>query len=232
MTLSSDSRLLAALGMTVFFSALLLRAQMPLDANKVFAYDVTKPLHLKVGNTELVGGVSVTEISYDSPKGGRVPGYMVVPPGKDRFAGIVYMHWGQGNKGEFLSEAIEITHHGAIGIMIDAPYWRPEVPLPQPKNKYEAEPDGYIQMVIDLRRAVDVLVARKDVDPNRIGYVGHSLGATWGVPLAAVEKRIQVFVLMDGLPPDWDDDQLLRPGAVPIHAARRIRPGSGGDKTV
>jgi dienelactone hydrolase len=209
MTLTRYSRLLAALGMTIFFSALWLRAQTPLDANKVFAYDVTKPLNLKIGNTELSGGVSVIEISYDSPKGGRVPGYMVVPPSKDRFAGIVYMHWGQGNKGEFLSEAIEMAYHGAIGIMIDAPYWRPDVPLPEPKNKYQAERDGYIQMVIDLRRAVDVLMSRKDVDPNRIGYVGHSLGATWGVPLAAVEKRIQVFVLMGGLPkvpPDWDDD--------------------------
>jgi pimeloyl-ACP methyl ester carboxylesterase len=68
-------------------------------------------------------------------------------------------------------------------------------------------------MVLDLRRAVDVLMTRKDVDPNRIGYVGHSLGATWGVPLAATEKRIRIFVLMGGLPkvpPDWDDDSFFQ----------------------
>jgi cephalosporin-C deacetylase-like acetyl esterase len=64
----------------------------------------------------------------------------------------------------------------------------------------EAERDGYIQMVVDLRRAVDVLRTRKDVDPNRIGYVGHSLGRRGTGPLAAVEKRIRVFVLMGGLP--------------------------------
>ena len=68
-------------------------------------------------------------------------------------------------------------------------------------------------MVIDLRRAVDILVARKDVDPKRIGYVGHSLGATWGAPLAAAEKRIKVFVLVGGLPkvpPDWDDQSFFQ----------------------
>jgi hypothetical protein len=69
---------------------------------------------------------------------------------------------------------------GAIGIMIDAPYWRPDVPPPSKGKEAESERDNYIQMVVDLRCAVDVLVSRKDVDPNRIGYVGHSLGATWG----------------------------------------------------
>jgi len=185
------------------------------DASKVFAYDATKPLNLTIGKSETpTTGVTVFEISYDSAKGGRVPGYLVVPSGKQSFPAIVYMHWGQGNKGEFLSEAVEMAHSGAIGIMIDAPYWRPDVPPPAKGKEAESERDGYIQMVVDLRRAVDVLVARKDVDPDRIGYVGHSLGATWGAPLAAAEKRIKVFVLMGGglpkVPPDWDYDSFYQ----------------------
>jgi len=184
------------------------------DASKVFAYDATKPLNLTIGNSETpTGGVTVFEIAYDSPKAGRVPGYLVVPSGKGPFPAIVYMHWGQGNRGEFLSEAIEMAQRGAIGIMIDAPYWRADVPPPAKGNEAESERDQYIQMVVDLRRAVDLLVARKDVAPDRIGYVGHSLGATWGAPLAAAEKRIKVFVLMGGLPrvpPNWDDDSFYQ----------------------
>ena len=106
-----------------------------------------------------------------------------------------------------------MAHHGAISIMIDAPYWRPEVPLPAKGQEAESERNSYIQMVMDLRRAVDLLVARPDLDPGRIGYVGHSLGATWGAPLAAAEKRIKVFVLMGGLPkvpPDWNDDSFFQ----------------------
>ena len=189
------------------------RAQgtVPIDPAKVFAYDASKPLNYREGKTDtLRGGERVIEISYDSPKIGRVPGYLVVPAGKGPFAAIVYMHWGQGNKGEFLSEALDMAARGlAVGVTIDAPYWRPDVPAPAKGKEAESERDAYIQMVVDLRRAVDVLRTRKEVDPNRIGYVGHSLGATWGGPLAAVEKRIRVFVLMGGLPkvpPDWDDD--------------------------
>ncbi len=191
-------------------------AQRPVtaDAGKVFAYDATKPLNLTMGKSETPApDVTVFEVSYDSPKGGRVPGYLVVPSGKGPFPAIVYMHWGQGNKGEFLSEAVEMAQRGAIGIMIDAPYWRPDVPPPAKRKAAESERDGYIQMVVDLRRAVDVLVSRKDVDADRIGYVGHSLGATWGAPLAAAEKRIKVFVLMGGLPkvpPAWGDDSFYQ----------------------
>jgi hypothetical protein len=35
--------------------------------------------------------------------------------------------------------------------------------------------------VVDLRRGIDALRARSDVDSNRIAYVGHSSGAHWGV---------------------------------------------------
>jgi len=57
-----------------------------------------------------------------------------------------------------------------------------------------------VQTVIDLRRAVDVVLSRPGVDPKRIGFVGHSFGATWGGVLAGVEKRIKAYVLMAGLP--------------------------------
>lgn len=182
-----------------------------LNPEKIFSYDASKPLNYREAETQMLPGRErIIEISYDSAKIGRVPGYLVLPRGKGPFAAIIYMHWGQGNKGEFLSEAVDMAARGlAVSIMIDAPYWRPDVPRPAKGKEAESERDGYIQMVVDLRRAVDVLMKRKDVDPNRIGYVGHSLGATWGGPLAAVEKRIKVFVLMGGLPkvpPDWDDD--------------------------
>ena len=109
------------------------------DASKIFAYDATKPLNLTIGKSETPSrGVTVSEVSYDSPKAGRVPAYLVVPPGQGPFAAIVYMHWGQGNRGEFLSEAVEMAQRGAIGIMIDAPYWRPDVPPPVKWNEAES----------------------------------------------------------------------------------------------
>jgi dienelactone hydrolase len=181
-------------------AALLLLAAAPLspqDLAAAFAYDVKAPLDVKEVSKETRAGAEVHDLTYASPKGGRVPTYLVTPPGKGPFAGIVYMHWGQGNRSEFIAEALLAARAGAASIMIDAPYRRPEW---KPTPCEEAARADYIQLVTDLRRALDVLLARAPVDPKRLAYVGHSLGATWGGTLAAVEPRFATLVLMGGLP--------------------------------
>jgi len=165
-----------------------------------FTYDDKVPLDFRDLGQEAVEGVGVHDVSYASPKGGRVPGYLAVPSGSGPFAGIVFVHWGQGNRTEFLSEAVGLAKSGVVSLMIDAPYHRPEAESFSFVTKPEKERGEYIQLVVDARRAVDVLLSRPDIDKARLGYVGHSLGATWGGPLAAVEKRVKAFVLMGGLP--------------------------------
>src|SRR3989442_15268256 len=46
-----------------------------------------------------------------------------------------------------------------------------------------------------MRRGVDVLLARKDVDPKRVAYVGHSYNAVVGAILSGVERMFKAFVL-------------------------------------
>ena len=173
-------------------------AQMPLEElARTFAYDAAAPLDVKEVGVEQRAGASVHDLTYASPSGGRVPAYLVRPAGKGPFAGIVYMHWGQGNRSEFLAEALLMAKAGAASIMIDAPFWRPEAKR-MPCG--EADRELYVQMVIDLRRALDVLLSHPEVDKGRLAYVGHSLGATWGGTLAVVERRFHSHVLMGGLP--------------------------------
>jgi dipeptidyl aminopeptidase/acylaminoacyl peptidase len=50
-------------------------------------------------------------------------------------------------------------------------------------------------MIIDLQRAVDVLLERPDVDPNRLAFVGRSYGGVMGVQLASVERRLKTYIL-------------------------------------
>ncbi|MGH9322393.1 MAG: hypothetical protein ACRD3V_21220 [Vicinamibacteria bacterium] len=80
------------------------------DPARFFDYDEKAPLDFRVGSEETVEGVSVQDVSYASAKKGRVPDYLVRPPGRGPFAGIIYMHWGQGDRTEFLSEAFR---HGS-----------------------------------------------------------------------------------------------------------------------
>lgn len=170
------------------------------NASQVFGYFAGAPLDFQVNSSEAVLGVTVLDVSYASLKGGRVPAFLVVPSGKGPFAGVVFVHWGQGDRTEFLAEAVMLAHAGAESLLIDAPFNRPGAPIGDTFTHPEIERDLYIQLVVDTRRGVDLLLSRPEVDGKRIGYVGHSLGATWGGPLAAADKRIRTLVLMGGLP--------------------------------
>ena len=55
-----------------------------------------------------------------------------------------------------------------------------------------------MQQIVNLRRGGDLLLARKDVDPKRLAYVGHSCDAATGGFLSGIDKRFRAFVLMAG----------------------------------
>jgi dienelactone hydrolase len=55
-----------------------------------------------------------------------------------------------------------------------------------------------VQYVKEMRRAVDVIAGRPELDAHRIGYDGFSLGADFGAILAGVDHRIRAFALQSG----------------------------------
>ena len=59
---------------------------------RMFQYDRKMPLDVREIGVENRDGIQVHDISYVSPKGGRVTAYLVVPPGKGKFAGLIFMH--------------------------------------------------------------------------------------------------------------------------------------------
>lgn len=50
-----------------------------------------------------------------------------------------------------------------------------------------------IRSIVNIRRAVNILAAREDVDARRIAFVGHSFGAMMGA-VAAADKRFNAAV--------------------------------------
>jgi len=54
------------------------------------------------------------------------------------------------------------------------------------------------QWVKDLGASIDYLESRPEIDRNRIGYLGTSMGARLGGVFAALEGRLKVAVLLDG----------------------------------
>lgn len=175
------------------------------ELRRMFDYDRTLPLDVKVVEGEDRNGVRIHDISYRSPKGGRVSAYLVAPSGKRRrkYAGVIFMHSRPGSRNNFLDEALSLAKAGAVSLLIDAPFSRAagsKRDFDPTVTKPGADRDIYVQTVVDLRRGVDLLVSRPDVDPKRIGFVGHSYGAHTGAVLAGVERRIKAYVIMAGAP--------------------------------
>ena len=56
--------------------------------------------------------------------------------------------------------------------------------------------DLITQTVFDLRRAVDFIESREELDPERIGYFGISLGGIIGTIFCGVEERVRVPVIV------------------------------------
>jgi dienelactone hydrolase len=162
----------------------------------MFEYDTQSALDLKEHERQDRAGVSIYDISYASPRGGRVSAFLLVPARDTLHPGLLFMHPSGADRYAFLEEANVFCQGGAVALLIDAPHARPPQ---QPFLSFTArDRDDLIQAVVDLRRGVDLLIARPDVDARRIGYVGFSYGATVGAMLAGIEKRIKAYIIWGG----------------------------------
>jgi len=171
-------------------------------AARAFDYNQQAPLDLQEAGVEHRGGIAIHDISFASPKGGRVPAYLVVPEGKGPFPAVLWGHWYWRNsdffnRKEFLDEAVALAHAGVVSLLPTGPNARPgHVDDNSPLNERQAT--DLIQAIVDMRRAADLLLARNDVDGARLAYVGHSYNAEVGGFLSGIDKRFKAFVLMAG----------------------------------
>jgi dienelactone hydrolase len=174
------------------------------DAATLTAYDIDLPLDLREeAEPRDEDGITVADVSWLSPFGGRVSAWLVVPPGDGPFAGLVYLHGSETWRDDFLDEALAMARGGAVSLVLDAPFARMDDDRHFALADF-ADPEDEramtAQAIVDVRRAYDVLAARDDVDPQRLGFVGHSWGASLGIVLGAVDARPSSLVLITGRP--------------------------------
>jgi predicted esterase len=125
-----------------------------------------------------------------------VPAYLVAPDGPGPFAGILLMHGSSGSRSSLLPLAEDLVHTGAVVLTISAPSAR--TPGRDWITFTPQDREEQIQLMVDLRRGVDLLIQHEKVDPSRIGYVGYSYGAAMGGLLAGIEPRVKAYGLMVG----------------------------------
>jgi dienelactone hydrolase len=157
----------------------------------IFEYDKTMPLNENWGSEIQQGAATIHNLSFMGADQCKVHALWITPDDQGPFPVIIYMHMGDANKNQYLDEAILLTEHNVAALLLDSPFVKGCGDTNNPRV-------GYIRMVTDTRRGIDLLETLAEVDSARIGYVGHSFGATWGGVLAGVEPRIKAFVLIAG----------------------------------
>ncbi|HOO57358.1 MAG TPA: prolyl oligopeptidase family serine peptidase [bacterium] len=191
---------------------------------KDFEYDKSMPLNAEVEVLEERETYTKYHVFYDSTNGERVPAYLYVPKNLRKYhasldpelqeayakrineldgppwPAIFFMHWLQSDKTLADSFAPDWTKYGYAVLAIDGIH-KGERKTPG-RNILETEIRNTLwnirQQVVDCMRGVDYLETRDDIDTNRLGYFGISMGSLTGAITTAVDRRYKAVVLADG----------------------------------
>jgi dienelactone hydrolase len=170
---------------------------LPTELLDLYDYDSSAPFEEQEVKSEEKEGATVHDLSYAGPNG-RITAFYVVPAGDGPFPAVLFMPGAPGARFTFFSEAVELAKRGIASLLPDPPYARP--PIEDVVEFKPADRDGIVQEVVEMRRAVDFLVSKDEIDPSRLGYVGFSWGGSLGANFAGVERRVGSFVLMSAIP--------------------------------
>lgn len=165
------------------------RPQSLEELRPLYDYDKTAPLDVQEKEMPSRTGYKVSSISYAIP-GGRMAGFLVAPDGGGRKPAIVWMH--SGGSIQFLGDAVMLAKAGAVSLLLSEAEGFAG-------GSAEQIRDQYVAAVIGLRRGVDLLTARQDVDPSRLAFAGHSFGAMMGAVAISIDARFRAAVFEAGL---------------------------------
>ncbi len=163
-----------------------------------YDYDRTFPLHVQ--ERKIAEGLY--HVTFNSVHQVRVPALLRLPlHATPPYPAVIMLH-GIGDHKDKPYMAIGDSILAAAGFAVLRPDFalhgeRVQEPLDHKtlrKHLYTVR-DAIAQTVFDLRRAVDYLDSRADIDSTRTAFIGISLGGITGTVFCAVEERIELPIL-------------------------------------
>jgi dienelactone hydrolase len=164
------------------------------------------PLDVKIVDEAAAVGYRRIRLTYAAEEGDRVPAYLLIPEGlKAKAPALLCLHPTNpkgkdqlvGASGESApAYADELARRGYVCLVPDYPGFGEYAYDFQKTGKHYAS--GSMKAVWNNIRAIDLLEALPEVNGDRIGCVGHSLGGHNGLFTAAFDQRIAAVVTSCG----------------------------------
>lgn len=187
---------------------------------KFYDYDKTIPLEARTVEIKDVDDLPREKIVLRSTQGFLVPGYLQLPAtGTSPYPCVLLLHGWSGSKESWYQDFNYISggnirkallkmgyatlcldaqcHGDRIALNDFAPvnhYVDEDTPVGQRRKGYFTQREIYMQTILDYRRALDYLATREEINSDRIGLIGYSMGGVQSFMLTAVEPRIKVSV--------------------------------------
>ena len=177
------------------------KAALPL-----YQYDKGQPLTPKVVETKTFPDCRMTRFSYLSSHAQRIPALLFVPKTattKHRVPCLILLHGLGTNKEIMAGLARYAATLGYASLAIDE-YGQGERASKTASKTLSAADlqqqllTGVPQTVVDVRRGLDYLGRRPEIDAKRLGLIGVSLGAIMGTVVSGVDTRVKATVLVSG----------------------------------
>jgi dienelactone hydrolase len=157
------------------------------------------PLEVKVLEETDTPHYARRKISYVSEPGDRVPAWLLVPKAEGRRPAMLCLHQttkigkdepaGQGGLPN-LHYAHELAERGFVCLVPDYPSFG-EYAYDFAKSGYAS---GSMKAVWNNIRGLDLLESLAEVDPDRLGAIGHSLGGHNAIFTAFFDRRVRATI--------------------------------------
>ena len=152
-------------------------------------------------------GIETQLVVMQTPFGARRVAELYSPQTESPCAAILYLHWYEpgspdSDRSQFQGEAKELAQCGAVSLLIETMWSDRDFFI---KRTQREDLQNSIEEVVNIRRAIDLLLSQTNIDEDRVALVGHDFGGMYGVLAGSLDQRPSHYVVMAATPrfPDW-----------------------------